>query len=104
MLWLRRLVAGVPSQRPGLDPKSVYEICGEQSVTGKSIFQSSEARSVKAIQPMHHTHLDHNILLSEGEGAQTWEPAKIAVFFGISKRNGLTSTSTLSQLEQVSSG
>jgi hypothetical protein len=60
--------------------------------------------SVKAIQPMHHTLLHHNILLSEGQEGQAWEPANIAVFFGLSKSTGLTSISALSQLVQDSGG
>jgi len=71
---------------------------------GKVYFRVQRICSVKAIQPMHHTHLDHNILLSEGQEGQAWEPAKMAVFFGISESTGLTSTSTLFQLVQVSSG
>jgi len=55
MLWLRRSVAGVSSQRPGLDPRPVYEIYGVQSATGTSIHQSRVQKlcSFKAIQPMH---------------------------------------------------
>jgi len=71
---------------------------------GKVYFRVQRLCSLKAIQPMHHTHLDHNIILSEGQEGHAWEPTKLAVFFEISKSTVLTSTSTLSQLVHVYSG
>jgi hypothetical protein len=71
---------------------------------GQVSFRVHRLCSVKVILPMQHTHIDHNILLSEGQEGQAWEPVNREVFFAISKSTGLTSTSTLSQLVQVSSG
>jgi len=87
-------------KRPELDPRFVVDRVPLEQVS----FRVRMLYSVKAIQPMHHTLLHHNILLSEGQEGQAWEPVNIAVFSGTSKSTGLTSISTFSQLVQVSSG
>jgi hypothetical protein len=54
---------------------------------GEVFFRVQRLCSVKAILPMHHTRLDHNIPLSEGQESQAKELANMEVFFLCNKTN-----------------